>query len=100
MKKKIGTRIIVMLLAMTVMYLISTVASTYAQEQALGGMNRIYNSWTQLERMETRLVQVVDENELHLKNSLPYRRDQLKCRRNNCGHYGEPCNCKGQSESD
>ena len=33
MKKKIGTRIIVMLIAMTVMYLVSSVASGYAQEQ-------------------------------------------------------------------
>ena len=37
MKKKIGTRIIVMLLAMTVMYLVTSVASGFAQEQALGG---------------------------------------------------------------
>lgn len=36
MKKKIRTRIIVMLIAMTVMYLITSVASGYAQEQALG----------------------------------------------------------------
>ena len=60
MKKKIGTRIIVMLIAMTVMYLITSVASGYAQEQALGGLNRVYSNWVQLERYETKLVKVTD----------------------------------------
>ena len=65
MKKKIGTRIIVMLLAMTVMYLVTSVASGFAQEQALGGMNRIHNSWTQLERIELDMVKNMESNKLY-----------------------------------
>jgi methyl-accepting chemotaxis protein len=65
MKKKIGTRIIVMLIAMTVMYLVTSVASGYAQEQALGGMNRIHNNWTQLERIELEMVKNMESNKLY-----------------------------------
>ena len=66
MKKNIGARILVMLIAMTVMYLITSFASGFAQEQALGGMNRIYENWTQLERLETQLIKTVDANKLSL----------------------------------
>ena len=65
MKKNIGTRIIVMLIAMTVMYLVTTVASSFAQEQALGGMNRIHNRWTQLERIELDMVKTLESNKLY-----------------------------------
>ena len=65
MKKKIGTRIIVMLVAMTVMYLVTSFASGYAQEQALGGMNRIHNSWTQLERLELDMVKNLESNKMY-----------------------------------
>lgn len=65
MKKNIGTRIIVMLIAMTVMYLIASLTSGFAQEQALGGMNRIYQNWTQLERLETKLIKQVDANQMY-----------------------------------
>ena len=54
MSKKIGVKITVMMVAMTIMYLITSVASGFAQEQALGGMNRVYNSWVALERYETK----------------------------------------------
>ncbi len=66
MKKNIGARILIMLLAMTIMYLITSFSSGYAQEQALGGMNRIYENWTQLERLETQLIKLVDANELNI----------------------------------
>ena len=65
MKKKIGTRIMVMLIAMTVMYLITSFASGYAQEQALGGMNRIHNNWTQLERLELEMVKNLESNKMY-----------------------------------
>lgn len=65
MKKKIGSRIIVMLLAMTVMYLVTSVASGFAQEQALGGMNRIHNSWTKLERLELDMVKNLESNKMY-----------------------------------
>ncbi len=60
MSKKIGTKITVMMVVMTIMYLITSFASGYAQEQALGGMNRLYNKWVQLERYETQLVKASD----------------------------------------
>ena len=56
MGKKIGAKIMVMMIVTTIMYLITSFASGFAQEQALGGMNRIYEKWVQLERYETQLV--------------------------------------------
>ena len=64
-EEKIGSRIIVMLLAMTVMYLVTSVASGFAQEQALGGMNRIHNSWTKLERLELDMVKNLESNKMY-----------------------------------
>ena len=60
MGKKIGTKIMVMMIVMSVMYLITSFASGFAQEQALGGLNRVYNKWVQLERYETKLVKATD----------------------------------------
>ena len=54
-----------MLLAMTVMYLVTSVASGFAQEQALGGMNRIHNSWTKLERLELDMVKNLESNKMY-----------------------------------
>lgn len=65
MKKKIGTKIIAMLIAMAVMYLITSFASGYAQEQALGGMNRIYTKWTQLERLEMEMIRSLESNKMY-----------------------------------
>ncbi len=56
MGKKIGVKITVMMIIMAIMYLITSFASGFAQEQALGGMNRLYAKWVQLERAETQLV--------------------------------------------
>ena len=60
MSKKIGVKITVMMIIMTIMYLITSVASGFAQEQALGGMKRMYNNWVQLERYEAELVKATD----------------------------------------
>ena len=65
MKKKIGTRIIVMLLLMSIMYGITAVSYGFATEQAMGGFNRMYNNWTQLERLETQLVKQVDNSKFY-----------------------------------
>ncbi len=61
MGKKIGVKITVMMLIMAIMYLVSTLASGFAKEQALGGLNRVYNKWVQLERYETQLVKATDD---------------------------------------
>ena len=60
MGKKIGVKITVMMIIMAIMYLITSFASGFAQEQALGGLNRIYTKWVQLERYETKLVKATD----------------------------------------
>lgn len=60
MGKKIGVKITVMMIIMAVMYLITSFASGFAQEQALGGLNRVYNNWVHLERYETQLVKATD----------------------------------------
>ena len=60
MGKKIGVKITVMMVIMAIMYLITSFASGFAQEQALGGLNRVYNNWVQLERYETKLVKATD----------------------------------------
>ena len=60
MGKKIGAKITVMMIIMAIMYLVTTLASGFAKEQALGGLNRVYNKWVQLERYETQLVKATD----------------------------------------
>ena len=60
MGKKIGVKITVIMIIMSIMYLASSLANGYAKEQAFGGLNRVYNNWVQLERYETKLVKAVD----------------------------------------
>ncbi len=61
MGKKIGTRIVVMLLAMVMLFSVTSYASTSAQQQALSGMNSVQENWTQLQRLETQVVKNVEE---------------------------------------
>ena len=65
MKKKIGTKIIGMLIVMSLMFLVSSFYSIFAQEQGLGGMKRIYEKWMQFERLETQLIEYVDASRLN-----------------------------------
>jgi len=60
MGKKIGTKIIVLLIMMTILFVVTWFASKIAQNQALEGMNSLYNNWVQLERYETQLVKKTD----------------------------------------
>ena len=73
MGKKIGTKIIVMMLIMTIMYLITSFSSGFAQEQALGGMNRVYTKWVQLERYETQLVKATDNCNFYANMIVHYK---------------------------
>ncbi len=72
MGKRIGSKIISMLAVITVMFLVSSFASGFAQEQALGGMNRLYNNWVQLERYETQLVKQVDNTTFYANMIVHY----------------------------
>lgn len=72
MQKKIGTRIIAMLFLMLVMYLATSLSAGFAHEQALGGMNRLYNKWVQLERYETKLVKCVDNTSFYANMIVHY----------------------------
>ena len=60
MGKKIGVKITVIMIIMSIMYLGSSLANGFAKEQAFGGLNRVYNNWVQLERYETKLVKAID----------------------------------------
>ncbi|MBQ8278256.1 MAG: methyl-accepting chemotaxis protein [Roseburia sp.] len=78
MRKKIGTRIMVMLVAMTIMYVITSFACGFASEQALGGMNRIHDNWTQLERLETQIVKNVESSKFYANMIVWYTNDQAR----------------------
>lgn len=73
MGKKIGVKITVMMIIMAIMYLITSFASGFAQEQALGGLNRVYNNWVQLERYETKLVKAVDNCNFYANMIVHYK---------------------------
>lgn len=78
MRKKIGTRIIIMLLIMSLMFLISSLASGFAQEQALGGMNRLYNNWVMLERYEMQLGKITDNCSFYANMIVHYESPQTQ----------------------
>ncbi len=78
MRKKIGTRIIVMLLLMSIMFFTSSLASGFAQEQALGGMNRLYNNWVMLERYEMQLGKVTDNCNFYANMIVHYESPQAQ----------------------
>ena len=73
MNKKIGVKITVMMIIMAIMYLITSFASGFAQEQALGGLNRVYNKWVQLERYETQLVKKIDDSKFYANMIVHYK---------------------------
>ncbi len=73
MGKKIGTKIMLMFALMTIMYLITSFSSGFAQEQALGGLNRVYNNWVQLERYETQLVKATDNCNFYANMIVHYK---------------------------
>lgn len=60
MRKKIGVKIIFMLVVISIMYVITALASGFAQTRALEGMNRVYETWVQLERYETKLAKDIE----------------------------------------
>jgi len=73
MGKKIGVKITVMMIIMAIMYLVTTLASGFAKEQALGGLNRVYSKWIQLERYETQLVKATDNCNLYSNMIVHYK---------------------------
>ena len=73
MGKKIGVKITVIMLIMAVMYFVMTIASGYAKEQALGGLNRVYNKYVQLERYETQLVKASDDCKFYANMIVHYK---------------------------
>ncbi len=73
MNKKIGVKIMLMFVLMAIMFLVSSFASGFAQEQALGGMNRLYDNWVQLERYETQLVKQVDDTTFYANMIVHYK---------------------------
>ena len=78
MKKKIGLKIMLMFAVMTIMFLGATLANGFGKEQALGGMNRLYNNWVQLERYETQLVKQVDDSTFYANMIVHYEMPQVQ----------------------
>lgn len=66
-REKINVQIITSIVILSIIYLISSVCSGYAQEQALGGMTRIYNKWIQMDRIESELQKNVSDNQVSLE---------------------------------
>jgi len=73
MRKSIGTRIMVMLILMIIMYGVTSVFYGLAKEQAMGGMNRTYKNWTQLERIETQVIKSVDNSNFYANMIVHYQ---------------------------
>ena len=65
--KKINVQIITSILILSIIYLVSSFFSSYAQEQALGGMTRIYDKWIQMDRIESHLQNNVSDNQVSLE---------------------------------
>ena len=55
------------LMVLTLWFLISAFANGYAKEQAIGGLNRLYNNWIQMERIETQIVNTVSQNSVNIE---------------------------------
>ncbi len=73
MRKSIGKRIMVMLVLMIIMYGVTSVFYGLAKEQAMGGLNRTYNNWTQLERIETQVIKNVDNSNFYANMIVHYQ---------------------------
>ncbi len=78
MGKKIGVKITVIMMIMAIMYLVTTLASGFAKEQALGGLNRVYSKWVQLERYETQLVKATDNCNFYSNMIVHYKMPQVQ----------------------
>jgi len=73
MRKSIGTRIMVMLVLMIIMYGVTSVFYGLSKEQAMGGLNRTYNNWTQLERIERSVIKSVDNSNFYANMIVHYQ---------------------------
>ncbi len=78
MGKKIGVKITVMMIIMAIMYLVTSLASGFAKEQAMGGLNRVYGKWVQLERYETQLVKATDNCNFYSNMIVHYKMPQVQ----------------------
>ena len=78
MRKSIGKRIMVMLVLMIIMYGVTSIFYGLAKEQAMGGLNRTYNNWTQLERIETRVVRNVENSKFYANMIVWYTNEQAR----------------------
>ena len=78
MGKKIGVKITVMMIVMAIMYLVTSLASGFAKEQALGGLTRVYSKWVQLERYETQLVKATDNCNFYSNMIVHYKMPQVQ----------------------
>lgn len=78
MNRKIGTKVIIMLVIMSIMYGITSLSSGFATEQALGGMNRMYDNWTQLERLELQVIKKVEDSKFYANMIVWYQNPDVQ----------------------
>uniref|UniRef100_UPI0040568366 methyl-accepting chemotaxis protein n=1 Tax=Agathobacter sp. TaxID=2021311 RepID=UPI0040568366 len=78
MAKKIETKITSMLIILTLMFVISASASSYAAEQALGGMNHIYSDYMQMERIEKELAANVAKVKFNCNMIVWYTNEEVR----------------------
>lgn len=76
--KQIGIIMIGSLVLMSITFLANSLVTGFAQEQALGGLNRVYDNWIQLERYETDLVKATDNCSFYVNMVIHYEMPQAQ----------------------
>jgi len=63
-KARLGVRLIGTFALLLAVFFMSSLANGYTKEQAVGGLNRVYNNWVQLERYDTDIRVKIEENKM------------------------------------
>ena len=73
--KKLGIGVVVIgsLILMSIAFIANSIVTGFAQEQALGGMNRTYDNWVQLERYEADIIQNTENAKFYANMIVHYK---------------------------
>ena len=75
--QSLNFRLMTALAILLIMFLINALANGFAKEQALGGMNRLYEKWIQIERIENEVINNTTANHVNIE-MLGYSKDVEK----------------------
>jgi len=64
-KARLGVRLIGTFVLLLAVFFMDSLANGYAKEQAIGGLNRIYNNWVQLERYDSDIKVKLEQNKMY-----------------------------------